>query len=373
MAEFHLSKKVELGDEVRLAIMDRFLGCWETNRDRIRTPETARLQVARELIDRDLQIERARDMILEDIEDTSTGPNEPALQDMPEEFRSMMIMTRHSKEVSRNILLGRANLKLGRTDQALAALDAADKRLGEFELLELDLKPQLQHVMAGFQGGIERLRGEIAEADGRPLDAVGYYLEAARSEDEDGSSAKDALRVWLEAGGSEATFALVAEAPSPRPENEIEEPSAWSDEDRELANFELTDLSGATWSSDGIRDTITVINLWATWCGPCKTELPYLQQVHKALAERRDAQVLTFNLDRNLGLVAPYVAKHGYTFPVCPANEYVESTLGGIAIPQTWIVDGDGVIRFTQGGFNPERGDEWVEEVLTKVNSISVD
>jgi thiol-disulfide isomerase/thioredoxin len=371
IAEFELSKEIELGDEERLALMDRFLACWETNRDRIRTPETARLQVARELVERDLQIERARDMILEDIGDSSTGADDPAFQDAPEEFRFMMVMTRYSGEISRDLLLARVNLELGDLDEAAAAVDTADDRLVEFELLEFELDARLQLVMVAFQGGIERLRGEIAEAGERPLDAIGHYLEAARSEDDDGDSTGDARRVWIEAGGSEATFDLVAAVPVHDEGIEIEQPSAWSDEDRELASFELTELTGEAWSSDRLRGITTVINLWATWCGPCKLELPYLQKVHEALAEREDAQVFTFNLDRNLGLIAPYIAKHGYTFPVCPASDHVQSTLGGIAIPQTWIVDSDGVIRFTQGGFSPDRGDEWVAEVLEKVDLLS--
>ncbi|HSN53760.1 MAG TPA: TlpA disulfide reductase family protein, partial [Candidatus Sulfomarinibacteraceae bacterium] len=112
-------------------------------------------------------------------------------------------------------------------------------------------------------------------------------------------------------------------------------------------------------------------NIWATWCAPCMLELPYLQKVHEALGERSGAQVVTLNIDRNPGLVAPFLERHGYTFPVCLATDNVGEIGGASSVPQTWIVDRDGIIRHSQNGFDPTGGDRWTAEVLAMVASLA--
>jgi thiol-disulfide isomerase/thioredoxin len=68
------------------------------------------------------------------------------------------------------------------------------------------------------------------------------------------------------------------------------------------------------------------IALWATWCGPCNAELPELEKLYEQLTGRTDIQILTFNIDEDEGLVAPYMKEKGYMFPVLPSFSY--------AIPQ---------------------------------------
>ena len=65
-----------------------------------------------------------------------------------------------------------------------------------------------------------------------------------------------------------------------------------------------------------LKGKVTLINVWATWCAPCRVELPYVQRLHKALKNVPGLQVLTLNLDEDPSLVPGYMQAGGYTFPV---------------------------------------------------------
>jgi thiol-disulfide isomerase/thioredoxin len=84
-----------------------------------------------------------------------------------------------------------------------------------------------------------------------------------------------------------------------------------------------------------LNGKVVLINLWATWCGPCNAKLPQLQKLYDQAKGRPDLQILTFNIDEDLGLVEPFVKEKGYTFPVVPAYSYVVNLLNGYAIPKT--------------------------------------
>jgi thiol-disulfide isomerase/thioredoxin len=104
--------------------------------------------------------------------------------------------------------------------------------------------------------------------------------------------------------------------------------------------------------------------MWATWCGPCIAELPYVQKIQNAVKDRKDVQVITLNVDENPGLIEPFLKQRGVTsLTVIPGMDFVQRTLKINGFPTTWIVDRDGVARREQGGFTGEPS-KWVERVL---------
>jgi thiol-disulfide isomerase/thioredoxin len=104
------------------------------------------------------------------------------------------------------------------------------------------------------------------------------------------------------------------------------------------------------------------VNLWATWCGPCRRELPEVEKLYERTKGRRDVVVVSFNLDENQGAALRYVEKEGMKVPVLLAGDLVEE-MGGISgIPRSWIVDPSVVIRRESIGFGEAEG--WVDEVM---------
>jgi thiol-disulfide isomerase/thioredoxin len=112
---------------------------------------------------------------------------------------------------------------------------------------------------------------------------------------------------------------------------------------------------------------VVLINEWATWCGPCNEELPKLQKLYEQMKDRSDIQILTFNIDESLGLVAPFLKEKGYTFPVLPASSLVNNLQLNGSIPQNWIVDGKGNWLWTQIGYGAE--DNYTQVMTQKLES----
>ncbi|MEZ4241342.1 MAG: TlpA disulfide reductase family protein [Myxococcota bacterium] len=124
-------------------------------------------------------------------------------------------------------------------------------------------------------------------------------------------------------------------------------------------DFALADTAGRQVSLSSLRGQVVLVAFWATWCGPCKEELPHLQQLYAA---HRDEgfTVLAVSTDdaRTAGRVASYVARMGYTFPVLLDRDaaVVSAYDPAKTLPHAVLIGRDGeVIRRTMG-YQP--GDE---------------
>ena len=113
----------------------------------------------------------------------------------------------------------------------------------------------------------------------------------------------------------------------------------------------------------GGKGKITLVNLWATWCGPCRNELPFLEKLTALVRGRKDLAVVTLNVDDNLGLVLRFLKESKYTFPVLPAADYVNGLIKELSIPRNWIVDEQGVLRQERVGFG-NANDQWIDEMI---------
>jgi thiol-disulfide isomerase/thioredoxin len=116
--------------------------------------------------------------------------------------------------------------------------------------------------------------------------------------------------------------------------------------------FKLTRLDGSTLEMNSLRGKVIVINFWATWCGPCLTELPLFE---KTMAKHKDDKGVVFlalSTDEDRGLVPPYLKQHKFNLPVAYA-EYLNDFFAVNSIPTTIILDAGGQISFRQAGYNP--------------------
>lgn len=110
-----------------------------------------------------------------------------------------------------------------------------------------------------------------------------------------------------------------------------------------VPDFEARDLIGRTWRSADLRGKLTVVQLWATWCLPCRQEHPALQDFFNEARRMNNVQVLTFSGDADPSRVLSYMKEKGYTFPVIVDRDLEVSLFpleGGI--PKTWVIGPDG-------------------------------
>ncbi len=114
-----------------------------------------------------------------------------------------------------------------------------------------------------------------------------------------------------------------------------------------VPNFSWKDGTGKTFDLDTYRGKVTLINFWATWCGPCKMELPDLIAISKEMSNR-GVKIIGVSTDRGTNVredVAAFVTEKGIPYQIVIANEDLEDAFGNIRlIPTTFLIDADGKI-----------------------------
>jgi len=103
-------------------------------------------------------------------------------------------------------------------------------------------------------------------------------------------------------------------------------------------DFALNDLSGKSWRLSELRGKVVLINFWATWCPPCRKELPDLETLYGRFASQ--GLVVVGISDEPATKVEPFVRKHGLSFPVLlDAARTVNEMFAIKGIPKTFIYD----------------------------------
>jgi thiol-disulfide isomerase/thioredoxin len=110
-----------------------------------------------------------------------------------------------------------------------------------------------------------------------------------------------------------------------------------------LPEFTAKDFSGRTWQLRDLTGKATLVNLWATWCGPCREEHAGIQKLLEMLKDRNDVQVLTISVDDSPGAVTAYLKESSYAFPVIRAPELADKLFPWVGLPTNFLVNAKGL------------------------------
>ena len=125
-----------------------------------------------------------------------------------------------------------------------------------------------------------------------------------------------------------------------------------------VPNFRLQDLSGQPVEFADLRGKAVVLNFWATWCPPCRREMPMLDAMNSSYADK-GAVIVGVDVGESAEVAGSYTEQVGVTYPIWvggPAGEGYDSTealhrqFGGVGLPTTIFIDPDGIIRGFQVG-----------------------
>lgn len=134
--------------------------------------------------------------------------------------------------------------------------------------------------------------------------------------------------------------------------------------------FFVKNLQGDKMSFDQYKGKVVFLNLWATWCKPCRAEMPGIQKLYdKMKGESIEFVMLSIDKDNALAKVESYVKENNYTIPIFMPSGYLADQLHVPSIPTTFVIDKDGKIAMKVVGtrnYDTDKMREYLRKLISK-------
>ncbi|MBW3110832.1 redoxin domain-containing protein [Bacillus sp. MCCB 382] len=133
-------------------------------------------------------------------------------------------------------------------------------------------------------------------------------------------------------------------------------------------DFELTTLNGESIKLSDYQGKKVILNFWATWCPPCKAEMPHMQKYYEKNADKENVEILAVNLtsqDDGKKAVQQFVDGYELTFPILMDEKGdIGDEYRAFTIPTTYMIDTNGLIQHKiVGPMNEEMMGKMVEQM----------
>jgi cytochrome c biogenesis protein CcmG/thiol:disulfide interchange protein DsbE len=123
------------------------------------------------------------------------------------------------------------------------------------------------------------------------------------------------------------------------------------EEPRPAPDFALPDAQGNEVKLSDLKGKVVLLNFWATWCGPCKIEMPWFVEFQRDYKDKGFAVVAVSLDEEGWEVVKPFAEDLKLNFPVVVGDDELADKFGGIAaLPTTFIIDKEGKITATHTG-----------------------
>ena len=133
------------------------------------------------------------------------------------------------------------------------------------------------------------------------------------------------------------------------------------------ANFTLKSAEGENIRLSEYRGQVVLINFWASWCGPCRQEMPHLDDIHRKY-EALGFTVFGVNVEQDRNMADKVLRDIPVSFPILfDDNNRVSELYGVDAMPATVLVDRNGDIRYMHRGYKPGYELEYEKQVKTLI------
>ncbi len=130
-------------------------------------------------------------------------------------------------------------------------------------------------------------------------------------------------------------------------------------------NFKLPNLEGQSISLKDFQGKTVLLNFWATWCSPCRKEMPYIQEIFEEWSNR-DLVILAINVGESQAKVESFLQSNNLSFPVLLDTKKTVAVKYNIQFyPTTFFIDKDGIIQLKIIGAFPSKAA--IEERLSQI------
>ena len=133
-------------------------------------------------------------------------------------------------------------------------------------------------------------------------------------------------------------------------------------------DFTLVDRKGKTWTLSELKGQVVFVNFWATWCPPCREEMPSMQRLYTLLPQNKFKMLAILNRD-DPGLADNFTKNLGMTMPVLNDQQNtVGQEYGLTGVPETFIIDKQGILR--EKFIGPAQWDatEYIQMLMKYIN-----
>jgi thiol-disulfide isomerase/thioredoxin len=127
----------------------------------------------------------------------------------------------------------------------------------------------------------------------------------------------------------------------------------------------LTDMRGSRVDLASLKGKVVIIDFWASWCAPCKEEMPVLERLYKKY-KSKGLVIVGVSVDQDVANVRSFLKQLPVSFPIVHDGEHkVADRFKPPRMPSSYVVDRKGIVRYVHGGFRSEDAQKLETEVVS--------
>jgi thiol-disulfide isomerase/thioredoxin len=130
----------------------------------------------------------------------------------------------------------------------------------------------------------------------------------------------------------------------------------------------FTDALGNRWNPRDLAKKTTFVTMWASWCGPCRAELPYVEKLYQHFRDRNDVAILAFNVDDDPKAMTTALQELKVSIPSIAAHDFAYSIVPQMALPANWIITPSKTEMFGKDNSSHEA---WLEGAVTAIEKAA--
>lgn len=129
---------------------------------------------------------------------------------------------------------------------------------------------------------------------------------------------------------------------------------------------QFLDFEGNKIQLSDYRGKTLFVNIWASWCGPCRAEMPHISELYKSVKDESDVEFLLIGIDNDIEKSRKFLDGKSWIFPTAHASYGLNKSLQSQSIPTTLVVNPQGKITFYQEGMSNFNTDEFREFLISQ-------